>query len=244
MHKLVRMLAAALMAVTGLAAIGAGPAAAAVPPTEAGCPGGHQAWVHIAGKVAWTQFLEVYSGGGSPSDTTQGSATYSGLRLNLDFCTSTVIYAADVVGGTDMGLDSAFQPTGAAGKHGYALRPDYVGSNYAYANPTVCDHNGSLWATLGVIASLPIPGVKYYISVGQWVATGIFGAISGTSGRCRGMGDVGIPITVLSSGSTVIRTTTVAYVESDGPGGIAPNCFNHTWTCTVKERFVFTFTNA
>jgi hypothetical protein len=241
---MLRLLAAMTIAVTSLASIAAGPAAAATPPTEAGCPGGHQAWVHIAGSLSWQQFVEIYAGGGSPTTTTQATGSFSGLRLNLDFCTTSYIYAAEEVGSTNIGLNSAFQPTGASGKHGYSLRLDEVGSSFAYVNPTVCDAQGSLWNTLAVIASLPLPG-KYAISVGAWLAQGFFGSQPGASGRCRGLGDVRIPISVNSStGATVIGVTGVSDTEVDGPYQGRPECTSRQWQCTVKERFTFTFTNA
>ncbi|MGA2513376.1 MAG: hypothetical protein ABSG37_07140 [Candidatus Limnocylindrales bacterium] len=230
------------------------PVAATVWPTQAGCPGGHQAWIHVAGTVTHQQYYSYYVSGGSPTTIYLFNTSSSALKLNYDFCTNKTaaspsywyIYGADVSGTQDVGVDSALNVTGAYG--GYALRPyEVIGgsSNSVVVQPSYCTQGSNPFTTLAALASLPIPGVNYAFSVGQVIASAVFTSIPGPAGKCRALGMVSMPVSINSVGSTTVGGNSASYYFDKGRYPYNVNCNSGAATCSdLYERFIFSMSGA
>jgi hypothetical protein len=257
MRHIGRAIAAALVAVAVIlpcAGLRPAPVAAAVTNPVAGCPGGHQAWANVAGTVTHQSYISVYTGGGSPQTYYQYNSSSSALRLNYDFCTNKgsvlpnywYIYAAGIAGTTDVGIDSGNNVTGANGM-GYALRPyEVIGGvqNSVIIQNTYCTQSSNPFTSLALVAGLPIPGVSYAFSVGQWIASSVFAGIPGPSGKCRGLGTVSLPISINSNGGTTVGSGGGSYYFDRGKWDGWASCNSGAWNCEVIERFVFSLRQA
>ena len=239
MRRFIGILAAALLAGTTLAITGPG---AALPQKAAAltCPSGQvQADVTLLAKTTMVMYQERYFGGGSPTfgpTTTMLSAVPSG-KVTFTFCTGKsgstwTIRKADLTATGYYRLDSNLNSSGGIG---FALKGARVDTTSLIAEPTVCSNSGTL-AFLKEIVGLPLPGVSYAFSIGQWL---VGHAIPGDTTDCRST-DITVPIHFNSVGNTTVSNFSANYVDKDqfktGSCATPPNlCYNDTeyrWSVT------------
>lgn len=208
-----------------LASLAAVPSAASASGDPSGCTRTRENQrVQLDGTVRKDTFTETYSGGGRPNP---GSHAIADIPMGNVVIGATTCQAANgrwrvlspvSVTATYFSMSPQFHITG--GQFGWGLVPrTQLASSKSLAaggiqlEATRCS-KGALFSVARAIIGLPIPGLKYAVSVGQWLAGQ---SLPRDKTRCERLVTLDVPFTISRTGTLGLGSASnyVVYQSED-----------------------------